>query len=198
MSFDSQTLSLGHVLIIDDCPHLTQQLQAITEPKAQSVTVCASIDEARKALQICTPHVVLLDYRLPDGTALDLLDDLNALRPKPIILGLSGTASPGETFRLARGGVSRFLTKPFGSDDLFRELHQAFTTPPDIKPQLSDLVGHVSIKQAERMVRTTMVDEALAKSDGSMRGASRLLGISRQMLQQVMRLRRTVDDGLTQ
>ncbi len=194
MGLHSSVQSLGHVLIVDDCPHLGRELQLLTSSVALSVTLCPSLARARAAMIHCLPHVVLLDHALPDGTALDILDELNALRPKPIIVGLSGSVSPEETFRLARLGMSRFLAKPFSTESLFCELEQALTVPPDIEPQLRDWVGRVPIKEAEHLVRSTMVEEALAKSAGNRRGAARLLSISRQMLQQVLRLRRSAEN----
>lgn len=194
MGLDSSIQSLGHVLIVDDCPHLGRELLQLTSSVASSVTLCTSLAQARDALAQCLPQIVLLDHALPDGTALDILDELNALRPKPIVVGLSGSVSPEETFHLARRGVSRFLAKPFSTEQLLRELEQAMTVPPDLEPQFRDWVGRVPIKDAEQMLRSTMVEEALAKSAGNRRGAARLLSISRQMLQQVLRLRRTVAD----
>lgn len=192
MDFKLSIESLGHVLVIDDCARLGQELYACLIGLAATVRVCTTLADARVMIEQSAPNVVLLDHALPDGTALDILGELNALRPKPVVIGLSGSVLPHESFRLARLGMSRFLAKPFLCEELLSELECALTVPPDIEPQLRDWVGMVPIKDAEQLVRATMVNEALAKSAGNRRGAARLLSISRQMLQQVLRLGRSL------
>jgi transcriptional regulator with PAS, ATPase and Fis domain len=59
--------------------------------------------------------------------------------------------------------------------------------PPDLAPHLKSAVGLVPIKSVEQTVRSTMVSEALARGGGSRRAAARVLSISRQLLQHILR-----------
>ncbi|MBK7861855.1 MAG: hypothetical protein IPJ65_25220 [Archangiaceae bacterium] len=59
--------------------------------------------------------------------------------------------------------------------------------PPDLTPHLRAAVGHLPLHQLEEQVRQTMVGEALGATQGSRSGAAKLLRISRQLLQHILK-----------
>jgi transcriptional regulator with PAS, ATPase and Fis domain len=58
-------------------------------------------------------------------------------------------------------------------------------TAPTIVGLMSNLVGVVSLKEAQKLVRATMVEEALARSEGKVVEAAKLLGVSHQAVSQM-------------
>jgi DNA-binding NtrC family response regulator len=100
---------------------------------------------------------------------------------------MSGKASAEEAFQLARLGVRAYLHKPLDLATLHQALEEALAQPPELETHLRSAVGKIAIKDAERLVRSTMVDEAMARSAGNRRGAARLLDISRELLQHILR-----------
>lgn len=52
---------------------------------------------------------------------------------------------------------------------------------------LRQTVGHKPLSDVQTEVRAVMLDEALARSQGSRRGAARRLRMSRQLLQYLLR-----------
>lgn len=134
-----------------------------------------------------TPPMVLLDFSLPDGTAEDLLAELAALQPLPALIAMSGTASSDEAFRIAQAGVSAYLSKPFDLAALDAAWHQALHDAPDLALWARRAVGKLPLRVVEDSVRQSMVGEALARTSGSRKGAARLLEVSRQLLQHVLK-----------
>jgi transcriptional regulator with PAS, ATPase and Fis domain len=70
----------------------------------------------------------------------------------------------------------------------------AVETQPMLKPWSCSgpaAVRQRSLHDALHEVRTTMIDEALARANGSRRGAAQLLRVSRQLLQYMVRNRTT-------
>lgn len=68
-------------IIIDDEEKSRQTLNGLINRYCPEVTViaeAASIEEAKKVLAIHSPDLVFLDIRLPDGTGLELLEQLPA------------------------------------------------------------------------------------------------------------------------
>jgi two-component system response regulator RegA len=102
-------------------------------------------------------------------------------------VAMSGTAEPGESFRLAQLGVRTYLHKPLRLDELEAALVYARTAPADLRPYARGLVGLRPIHEVEEELRKTMVEEALARAGGSRSGAARLLAVSRQLLQHMLR-----------
>jgi two-component system response regulator RegA len=133
------------------------------------------------------PNLVVLDVTLPDGTALDLMRHMTDVAPRPYVVAMSGGNDAVQAFELARNGVQALLTKPFASTQLEAAVEEAMTVVPDLRPQMRALVGRRPIQELEDELRHVMADEAMARA-GSVRGAARLLSVSRQFMQYTLRI----------
>jgi DNA-binding NtrC family response regulator len=150
------------------------------------VRTSGSLSEALDAVVVWHPDLLILDFRLPDGDARELLRRMAHNGPVPTTVAMSAFARPQESFELAGLGVRAYLEKPFGKAALDDALVAALEAP-DLAPQLRDAVGKANLQEVEERVRATMVGEALKRAAGSRRGAARMLGVSRQFLQHVLR-----------
>ena len=131
-----------------------------------------------------------LDIPAPDPSLhVDVVERAMTCAVAPTIVAISGSASPAVSFRLAQMGVRSFLAKPLRLEELERTIDDALARPPDLRPQVRAAVGRASIQDVEEQVRTIMVDEALARAGGNRRMAAKLLNISRQLLQHILRRR---------
>lgn len=180
---------VARLLIVEDTPSLAETLRRAMLPHAREVVLANSLSAARQAIAEAPPDAVLLDVSLPDGTGLELMETLRALTPWPRVVAMSGSASPSETFRLAQAGVRAYVPKPIQLDQLEAAWQSARAAPPELLPLVRAAVGHVPLRELEEQVRTAMVDEAIAQSRGNRRGAARMLDVSRQLLQQILRRR---------
>lgn len=178
------------VIVVEDSPPLRRALEAALRARGAAVTLCSSAHEAREALAREVPDVLLLDVHLPDGSAFEILEVARPLRPRPVTIAMSGKASAEEAFRLAQLGASAYLRKPLDLATLDAALDRAVGGAPDLELHVRAAVGKIPVKDAERLVRSTMVDEAMARTGGNVRGAARLLDISRELLQHIVRAQR--------
>jgi DNA-binding NtrC family response regulator len=112
------------VLIVDDEPGIRLGVCTYLEACGFDVLDASDCASAVGLLQAHTFDIGVLDYALPDGTALAMLAEIARLQPamKAIVL----TAYPSDT--LARealeSGASRFLTKPIELAALRSLLHE--------------------------------------------------------------------------
>lgn len=183
------TASVERLLIVDDSAALLRSLSDALAPRARRIETATSLATARALLRGFEPELLLLDVALPDGSAFDLLAELDGSRRTPAVIALSGSAGPCEGFRLAALGVREYLHKPVTSAALAAAFDRALSRPPDLRPHLRAAVGHRPLKELEAEVRDVMVDEALIRARGSRRGAASLLSLSRQVLQHILRNR---------
>lgn len=179
-------LQVQRLLIIEDDELLASALALALAPRCDQVCVARTLGLARDMLEP-PPAVVLVDFALPDGTAEGLLVALNRLRPLPLVIAISGAATSEEAFRIARMGVRAYLPKPFDLDQLLLAWDSALQAPPDLDFWARCAVGTIPLRVIEDRVRSTMVDEAMAKTGGSRRGAARMLDVSRQLLQHMLK-----------
>jgi DNA-binding NtrC family response regulator len=178
---------LLRALVVEDDASLCRTLVHALAPWASEVRVATTLVEARWQFEEFRPELVVLDFKLPDGTATDVLANVHSVAPLPAIVALSAFADPGDAFALAEVGVRAYLQKPVRLGELNDAIKKALTEPPPLSLSARQAVGHVSLKEAEEALRRTMVKEALERVGGNRRGAARMLGISRELLQHVLR-----------
>jgi len=76
------------------------------------VVEAASCAGIRDAFRESTPDVAILDYSLPDGTALDLLPHLKQSHPSVPLILLTGNGTIQLAVRAIKEGAEQFFTKP--------------------------------------------------------------------------------------
>jgi DNA-binding NtrC family response regulator len=180
---------LERTLVVEDDVALRAAIvRILTEASSVRVSEAGTAAEAKLLLsQPPPPDLLIIDVRLPDGPAFEVLELASRLSPAPLIIAMSGKASPDETFRLAQLGVRKYLSKPFSIQQLLSTVETARREVPDYEPVISAWVGRVPMRELQQEVRRVMVKEALAQTEGSRSGAARLLKVTRQAVQQMLR-----------
>ena len=175
------------VLLVDDDRRILELLEIAFTAHGFRVLTAPDGDAAMKRALAERPDLVVLDVRLPDGDAFTVLDYARKLAPAPIQIALSGAASPEDAFRLAQYGVRSFLQKPVSLGDIWDAIQSAVEEPPDIAPHVQQAVGHLSLRELTSQVRDEAIKEALASARGNRTGAARILQVTRQAVQQMLR-----------
>lgn len=175
------------VLIVEDDARLCQELRLFCEARGMTTRVSDEVQAALRCVREFQPELVLLDFRLADGNAIAFLEELLMVSPWPYCVACSGEAMAADAFDLARLGVRAFLPKPIEPWQLQAVLDDAEPGATELIPTLRALVGVESVIRVEDLVRETMVGEAMAQCHGNRSAAARLLNVSRQMLQHVLR-----------
>jgi len=184
----AERVEIRRVLLVEDHTDLRRAVAARLARRFEEVVEAATSAEALAALER-PPELLVADLRLPDGSALPVLEAARRLRPEPLKIAISGAASAQEAFDLSsRYGVLEFLAKPFSLADLDAVIDRVRTLPPPaLEPILKASVGQWSLPDMRGYVRRVMLDHALAVCDGSRTAAARLLGTTRQAVQQATR-----------
>lgn len=107
------------ILLVDDDQTDRMSIQRMLRNSDQPFEVHEATDvaEARKALAAGEFDVALIDYRLPDGTALDLLERPEIIHGTPSIV-LTGLNDRSLAKRLLRHGAQDYLIKGEFDEDL--------------------------------------------------------------------------------
>lgn len=174
------------VLVVEDDADLGAAMQRALEGWGAQTTWVTTLAEGLTAL-VSHPHIVVLDVGLPDGSGVALAERAATLRPAPLMLAVSGQASAEEGFQLARYGVRAYLPKPLSFRDFTKTMETIVEQAPDLAPLLVAAVGRAPFQDVLALVRRSMAEQALALSSGNRTGAARLLGVTRQAVQQLIR-----------
>jgi DNA-binding NtrC family response regulator len=105
-------LPRNKILIVDDEDLVRLGISTFLTANGFDLVEAASCSEAAEAFQEHSPDAVLLDFRLPDGTALELLQRLRAIDAAVPVVVLTGHGSVELAVRAIKEGAENFLTKP--------------------------------------------------------------------------------------
>jgi two-component system, NtrC family, response regulator HydG len=136
---------MARVLLVDDEPDFADAAAQILRLKSHEVTMAGSLGDARRALGASTPDVLLLDLMLPDGSGLELLDEIShsEIDLKKVVLITGHPAIKSQITDLSGPAIS-YLTKPISDVallGLFNELEQVGPGAMDSAAHYGFLVG---------------------------------------------------------
>ncbi|MGB3176402.1 MAG: response regulator [Albidovulum sp.] len=102
------------VLVVEDSRFACEAIRLMCLRSGARIRRADCLASARRHLAAYRPTVVVVDVGLPDGSGLDLMEEIAGRTPRvPVLLGTSGDAGAKEA-ALATG-ADGFLTKPLES-----------------------------------------------------------------------------------
>jgi two-component system, response regulator RegA len=173
-------------LVVEDDDVLGRAITRALEEWGNEVVLCTSLAAALN-VAISGVELVILDVGLPDGSGVALAQELSRQRPAPLVIAMSGRASASEAFQLGALGVRGYLPKPVSFTELVATIDSVLERAPDLSPLLVASVGRARFQDVQEQVRRTMTEQALALAGGNRTEAARLLGVTRQAVQQLIR-----------
>jgi signal transduction histidine kinase len=112
------SLAPPRVLVIEDDPDARANLRDILELDNYQVEVAESAAQALSRDNWPAYLAILLDRRLPDGTAAELLPQLRRLAPEAAVIVVTGYADVGGAIEAIRQGAADYLLKPIDPAEL--------------------------------------------------------------------------------
>lgn len=100
------------VLIVEDDPDLARGLRRILQLDQYHVELAGSIAEMMNRSDWSPFSAILLDRKLPDGSAEQALPELRARAPEAAIIMITGHSDLLSTIASFRAGVEDYLIKP--------------------------------------------------------------------------------------
>lgn len=101
-----------HVLLVDDERELLVAVQEVLRYHGMQVTCGTSCVDAERLWRSARPDVAILDYMLPDGTALDLIQKFRENDPTVPIVVLTGHGTIELAVEAVKAGAENLLPKP--------------------------------------------------------------------------------------
>lgn len=118
------------VLVVDD-DRTCRELIALALDDTYEVIHAATAAAARLIFAGENVAAVVLDFRLPDATGLEVLADLKSTRPEVPVVMITGYGSEWVCASALKLGVWDYFPKPMNMLDLVQSLARALSTGPD-------------------------------------------------------------------
>jgi DNA-binding NtrC family response regulator len=110
-----------------------EAVQTFLEVNGFEVSWQESAAAVLKTAEAFTPDLILLDYSLPDGNALELIPRLKALHPNCASIILTGRGSIELAVECMQVGADHFLTKPVRLEALLSVIQKVLTGQRDTR-----------------------------------------------------------------
>jgi two-component system, NtrC family, nitrogen regulation response regulator NtrX len=121
--------ALPPTLVIDDDDAVRKTCVELLEARGHKTFSAATVGEGLRLFSAHRPAAVLLDLRLPDGTGIDVLRELQRQAPGTPVVVISGLGSVAEAVEAMKVGATDFLEKPVSRERLFKILDRIFHPP---------------------------------------------------------------------
>lgn len=138
------------VLLVDDEPDMLFSLKGLLRHDF----VLYTAESAREGLQILAEHpihVVMTDQRMPEMTGVEMLGKVRSQYPDAIRIVFTGYADiKAVVDAINKGGLYRYITKPWDPDELIEVLHAACARYDELverKHLMIDLRTHLAKTQ---------------------------------------------------
>jgi FixJ family two-component response regulator len=113
------------VLVVDDDPGMLRAVQRLLRRHAYEPIVFSSAQAFKSHSNIEKAACIILDINLPDGSGIELREDLKAAGVSVPVIYITGNLNPQVREAAVASGCIAFLTKPFSARELIEPLKQA-------------------------------------------------------------------------
>lgn len=113
------------VLIVEDNSSLARVYEAYLDDSNYSTRLATTLAAAKQDIDLKAPDIVLLDIQLPDGSGMDILQELSVTDNDVQTIVMTSQGSSEMAVEAIRLGAFDFLTKPFDASRLLVTLDNA-------------------------------------------------------------------------
>jgi FixJ family two-component response regulator len=113
------------VLVVDDDPGMLKAVQRLLRQHDYEPILFSSVRAFKNHPGIEKAACIILDINLPDGSGVELREELKAGGISVPVIFVTGNESPGVRKAALASGCIAFLTKPFSRQSLIEPLESA-------------------------------------------------------------------------
>lgn len=155
---------MSNILVVEDDLTFCRILEGFLTKQGFTVTVAHQGAQGLQLFGSRNFDLVLLDYRLPDTTGMDLLVEMKKISPATQVVIMTGFSDIRTAVKAMQMGAFEYITKPVNPDELLMIVQQALkkdkdkaapaVSSPRITPQRKFVEGSsVEAKQLYNYVR---------------------------------------------
>src|SRR5690606_32943182 len=128
------------ILLLEDDLTYSKIIKKFLEKNQYQVTTATKLADAYSLMERESPELIITDYRLPDGTGMEILEKIiNSKKNTPVIL-ITNYSDIRTAVRSMKMGAFEYITKPVNPDELLATVNEAFNSKnrPSKKAEAND------------------------------------------------------------
>jgi DNA-binding NtrC family response regulator len=129
-------MSMTKILVVDDDIMICRIVQRMLSDEQYDVQTSQSVAEALRAIEKAPFDVYVMDYKLPDGSGLDIAERIRSKWGTAPIILISGYDPTSVALRAQKLRINEFLEKPFSREAIRKAVEKAIGTPVAAAPAI--------------------------------------------------------------
>ncbi|MCL1943076.1 MAG: sigma-54 dependent transcriptional regulator [Candidatus Azobacteroides sp.] len=123
------------VLILEDDLTYSVMLSTWLKRKRFEVETTSTVAGAKSKIKQTVFDVILSDFRLPDGTGMDLLTRIKEEKLSMPVIMMTSYADIPTAVQAIKSGASDYIAKPVNPEELLKKINDIIQTPAAPKPK---------------------------------------------------------------
>lgn len=120
--------SMKKILLLEDDLTYSKIIKKFLEKNQYLVTTATKLADAYSLMERESPELIITDYRLPDGTGMEILEKIiNSKKHTPVIL-ITNYSDIRTAVKSMKMGAFEYITKPVNPDELLATVKEAFNS----------------------------------------------------------------------
>jgi two-component system, NtrC family, response regulator HydG len=116
---------MASILLIEDDLTFSRILEGFLKKHGHQIAISNKGKDGMRAFHERSFDVVLLDYRLPDATGMDLLTEMKSHKPEIPVIIMTSFNDLRTAVKAIKSGAMEYITKPVNPEELIMLLKQA-------------------------------------------------------------------------
>lgn len=161
------------ILITDDERVQRETLSAILTDLGHDTVLAANFEEACVALGRSVFDLVLTDFKMPDGSGLDVAAKVRQLMPDAAVFIMTAYADVSSVIEAMRVGVVDYFLKPINVELLIKKIRlltehkNLLAEVTDLRARLSKSASATLLGESKAMVKVREMVEQVSKTKGT-------------------------------
>src|ERR1700728_4236863 len=119
----------NNVLVVDDDNAVCRIVERMLSDEQYKVQTSQSVAEALRVIEQQPFDAYVMDYKLPDGSGLDVAEEIRSKGSEAPIILISGYDTASVASRAEKLNIFDFLQKPFSREMICNALKKAIGSP---------------------------------------------------------------------
>jgi two-component system response regulator HydG len=131
-------MNIAQLLVVDDDIAVCRIVHRMLSDEKYEVQAANSVADALKAIEQRSFDVYVLDYKLPDGSGLDVAERIRSKWGAAPIILISGYDPSAVALRAEQLSITEFIQKPFSQVTICEAVRKAIGSWSSAAPAVSD------------------------------------------------------------
>lgn len=170
------------LLLVDDEANVLKALKRLLLDTDYKILTAESGNAALKMFEEHDIHLVISDYRMPEMSGVELLNQIKQTYPETVRIVLSGYADAGAVVEaINEGQIYKFVPKPWNDQDLLTTITSSFEQYR-LQKENARLYEELKIRYEELEILSKCLEDKVAERTKNLEMKNRALSIAHSVI----------------